>query len=255
MDERLANDLAEFTLALGDDELILGHRNSEWTGHAPILEEDIALTNIALDEIGHAVLWYEVHSKLAGEDPERFPDQLAFFRTATGFRNVRMVELPTGDWAFSILRQYLFDVAEQVRLSRLVDCQVEDLRAAATKIAREEVYHRRHTRAWVHRLGLGTQESSRRMQNALDALWTYAQEMFVPLPGEGSLVEAGLVPSSGELNAEWSDSVLEVLGNSGLVVPPEPERILRSRDQHSEHLMDLLSEMQHVARAYPGVSW
>lgn len=255
MNEELGAALADYTLALGDDELILGHRNSEWTGHAPILEEDIALTNIALDEIGHAVLWYELHSELVGESPRSYPDQLVFFRPATQFRNARLVELPTGDWAFSILRQYLFDMSEYVRLTDLVECPEESLQGVARKISREEVYHRRHTRAWVRRLGLGTDESQRRMQSALDEMWDYALELFVPLPGEEQLVQAGLVAKSADLRSEWERQVIPSLEDSGLAVPSESGRTLRGRDQHSEHLMDLLSEMQHVARAHPEVEW
>lgn len=255
MNEDLKAALAEYTLALGDDELILGHRNSEWTGHAPILEEDIALTNIALDEIGHAVLWYELHSELVGEDPRSYPDRLVFFRPATEFRNARLVELPTGDWAFSILRQYLIDISEYVRLTDLVERPDESLQGVSRKISREEVYHRRHTRAWVGRLGLGTDESQSRMQNALDEMWDYALELFVPLPGEELLVEAGLVPASKDVRAEWERQVVPSLEDSGLTVPSEPGRTLRGREQHGEHLMELLSEMQHVARAFPEVDW
>ncbi|MCS6911212.1 MAG: phenylacetate-CoA oxygenase subunit PaaC, partial [Anaerolineales bacterium] len=143
--------LAEKLLALADDELILAHRNSEWTGHAPILEEDIALANIAQDELGHAMLYYELHCALAGGTPDR----LAFFREAADFRNVQLVELPKGDWAFTMLRQYLFDAYELALLAQLTHSAHRPLAEVAAKVRNEELYHYKHTGAWVRRLGLG----------------------------------------------------------------------------------------------------
>lgn len=247
--------LADYTLALGDDELILGHRNSEWTGHGPILEEDIALTNIALDEMGHAVLWYQLHSELIGEEPDLYPDRLAFFRAAPEYRNARLVELPHGDWAFTILRQFLFDIGELHRLDGLMKSTYQPLAETATKISREEIYHRRHSQAWVHRLGRGTEESHRRMQTALDEMWDYALELFLPLTGEDRLVGAGIVPSSEDVRAAWADQVVNTLRAADLTPPQETGRTLRDRTNHTENLMELLSEMQHVARAYPEVKW
>ena len=147
--------LAHKLLAMADDELVVGHRNSEWTGHAPILEEDIAFTNIALDEIGHAKIWYQLLADLVGENPETYPDKLVFHREATEYRNIQMVELPIGDWAFTIVRQYLLDAAEFVRLGELVQSQYQPMAEAAAKIRKEEIYHYRHTHAWLQRLGLG----------------------------------------------------------------------------------------------------
>lgn len=255
MNDEQRSALADYTLALGDDELILGHRNSEWTGHAPILEEDIALTNIALDEMGHSVLWYRLHTELISEDPAVYPDRLAFFRSAQEFRNSRLVELPKGDWAFTILRQYLFDIAEQQRLSGLMQSSYQPLVETATKISREEVYHRRHTAAWVRRLGRGTEESAGRMQAALDEMWGYALELSLPLPGEAALVEAGLVPPSRDVREAWTDRVVRSLREAGMRVPEQPGRTLRDRSHHTENLMALLSDMQHTARAYPEVEW
>ncbi|MGH7428237.1 MAG: 1,2-phenylacetyl-CoA epoxidase subunit PaaC, partial [Candidatus Methylomirabilaceae bacterium] len=162
--------VAARVLALADDELILAHRDSEWTGHAPILEEDIGLANIAQDELGHAGLWYGIYRSLVGHDPDR----MVFFREAGDWRCVQLVELPKGDWAFTMLRQYLFDAYEHVLLTQLAQSRHEGVAAAAAKIRQEELYHSRHTSAWVRRLGLGTAESHRRTQDALDALWPYA---------------------------------------------------------------------------------
>src|SRR5215471_16608308 len=140
--------LPTYLLALADDELLLGHRDSEWTGHAPILEEDIAFANLAQDEIGHAALWYGLLRNLDGSDPDR----LIFFREPGAFRNAQLVELPKGDWAFSMLRQYLFDAAESVRLPLLAVSTHRPLAEAAAKIRPEELYHLRHTQAWIQRL-------------------------------------------------------------------------------------------------------
>lgn len=246
--------LAEYLLGLADDELILAHRNSEWTGHAPIVEEDIAFTNIALDEMGHAQLWYQLHAKLAGEDPGTYPDQLVFFREAPFFHNVQFVELPKGDWANSMVRQYLFDVSERVRLPALGASASEQVAQVAAKIASEEPYHLRHTEAWIRRLGLGTDESHGRTQRALDRLWGYALQLFVPMDGEETLVAAGLIPASSELRSQWLEWVTPVLEAAHLEVPAAQVEA-ESRRDHSEHLVGLLDELQRVARAYPGVEW
>jgi ring-1,2-phenylacetyl-CoA epoxidase subunit PaaC len=146
-------------LALADDEFILGHRDSEWCGHAPILEEDIAFANIAQDELGHAILWYEALQNITGQDP----NQLAFFRGLLEWRNTQFVELPKGDWAFTMLRQYLFDAYEITLLDQLSNSPYAPIAEIATKALPEERYHYRHTSQWVTRLGLGTQESNQRM--------------------------------------------------------------------------------------------
>ncbi len=246
--------LAEYLLALGDDELLLGHRVSEWCGHAPILEEDIAFANIALDEIGHARLWYQLVAELRGEDPERYPDQLAFFRTANEFRALPLLQLPNGDWAFSLLRQYLFDAFEAQRLEGLARSEYAALAEAAAKIRTEELYHLRHSRAWIPRLGLGTEESHRRLQDALDALWPYAQGLGVPLDSEDELVEAGLVPATGELFTAWRAEVGKFLEEADLKLP-DADPGHGDRRQHTEHLAELLDDMQEVARFDAEAQW
>ncbi len=243
--------LAACVLALADDELILAHRNSEWSGHAPILEEDIAFSNIALDEMGHANLWYQRVEDLTGQPP----DQLAFFRDAAAYRCAQFVELPKGDWAFSMLRQYLFDTAESVRLPALAASTWAPLAETAAKIRTEEIYHLRHTRAWVKRLGLGTEESHRRLQAALDALWPYALQLFISLPGEPALVAEGLLPDSTKLQPAWEDLTHTDLRAAGLTVPSTPP-LATDRATHSEYLPALLEEMQAVARLEaPGTEW
>lgn len=244
--------LAERLLAMADDELILAHRNSEWAGHAPILEEDIAFSNIALDEMGHAAIWYGLRQELTGDDPDR----LVFFRHAGEYRNVQMVELPKGDWAFSMLRQYLFDAAEKVALSHLRASSHQPLAGAAAKIQIEEIYHLRHTGLWLKRLGLGTEDSHGRLQAALDTLWPYARQLFVPLPGDAALVRAGIIPDAALLWREWEDMVRPFLIECDLAIPEDalPRRDI-SRTEHTESLMALLAEMQAVARTDPTAEW
>jgi ring-1,2-phenylacetyl-CoA epoxidase subunit PaaC len=255
MDAELKQALINKLLAMADDEIILAHRNSEWTGHAPILEEDIAFSNIAQDEIGHAVIWYTMLSELVGEAPETYPDQLVFFRDAPGYRNVQLVELPKGDWAFTIVRQYLFDAAEILRLEELRRSRYQPLAEAAAKIRKEEFYHYRHTHAWLQRLGLGTAESHQRMQNALNEIWPYTAQLFEPLSDEPLLVEAGFVPDPAKIHSAWSNLVIPNLEEADLTVPVDAAPITAPRSQHTNHLTDLLTEMQEVARQVPDATW
>jgi ring-1,2-phenylacetyl-CoA epoxidase subunit PaaC len=243
--------LAAQLLAMGDDELILAHRNSEWTGHAPILEEDIAFTNIALDELGHARLWYELYSALTGASA----DDLIFFREAGDYRNLRLVELPRGDWAFTMLRQYLFDAFEVVRAEQLQHSAYQPLAEAAAKVLQEERYHYRHTETWIRRLGLGTAESYLRTQTALDRLWPYAAQLFQVAAPERERLPAAVYPESGQLRAHWEELVLPFLADAGLQAPPLSRVVREGRDVHTEHLAPLLEELQEVARQDPGAAW
>ncbi len=251
MDERLQRALVDKLLAMADDELILAHRNSEWTGHAPILEEDIAFANIAQDEMGHAGIWLDLRCQLTGENP----DELVFFREAQEFRNVQLVELPRGDWAFTMLRQFLFDALEGIRLARLTTSAYRPFAEAAAKIIPEEVYHLRHTRNWVKRLGLGTSESNQRMRRALEQLLPYCGQLFLPLAGEALLVEAGMVPEPAELQLEWTANVLPFLAEVGIPVAGDLNALLPARSQHTHYLAELLADMQQVARADPQAEW
>ena len=252
IDPTLAAPLVERLLAQADDELILAHRHSEWAGHAPILEEDIAFANLALDEMGHAALWYGLREALTGESADR----LIFFRDAGAYRNVQLVELPRGDWAFSMLRQYLFDAAESITLPHLAASSYRPLAEAAAKIATEERYHLRHTSLWLRRLGLGTAESHARLQAALDVLWPYARQLFVPLPGDATLVAAQVIPNAAALRREWEGLTRPFLVECGLAIPDDalPRRDI-PRTEHTEHLVSLLGEMQSVARLDPAAEW
>jgi ring-1,2-phenylacetyl-CoA epoxidase subunit PaaC len=254
MEAEILSALEAYLLAMADDELILGHRNSEWTGHAPILEEDIAFTNLALDELGHAQLWYGLLADLKGED-ETYPDRLAFHREAPAFRNVQLVELPNGDWARSMLRQYLFDAYEAVHLDQLRASEHKPLAAAAAKALNEERYHLRHTSAWVRRLGLGTEESHGRMQVAIDLLWGYMLQCFQPTAGRTLLESAGLAPAVADVRAAWEQEVEPLLAEAELAIPDQNKQSPDSRGAHSEHLVSILTDMQFVARSYPGAAW
>jgi ring-1,2-phenylacetyl-CoA epoxidase subunit PaaC len=245
--------LTDYLIALADDELILGHRDSEWTGHAPILEEDIAFANIALDEIGHARLWYELAADELGADRSRFPDQQVYFRPSPDWRCLLLVELPKGDWAFSMLRQYLFDSFEKYRLEGLVASNHKPLADIAARIRNEELYHQRHTQAWVPRLGQGTEESHGRMQAALDELWPYAQALGAPLPGELELKQ--MVPNSANLFQKWTSEVSQFLTKANLEVPKSRRQINVDRAVHSEYFLALIADLQEVAQADPEAQW
>lgn len=245
--------LANYLIALADDELILGHRDSEWTGHAPILEEDIAFANIALDEIGHARLWYELAADELGADRSRFPDQQVYFRSAPDWRCLQLVELPKDDWAFSMLRQYLFDSFEKFRLEGLVTSPSKPLADVAVRIRNEEIYHLRHTQAWVLRLGQGTDESHQRMQAALNELWPYAQGLGAPMPGELELI--GMLPKSNELFEKREAEVTKFLRSSGLEIPIPATRVDVDRAVHSEYFPALIADLQEVAQVDPEAQW
>jgi ring-1,2-phenylacetyl-CoA epoxidase subunit PaaC len=245
MEPHLRNALRGQLLAWGDDEFILGHRDSEWCGHAPILEEDIAFANIALDELGHARTWYILLAQLLEEDASLYPDYLVYHRPAIEFRNVQMVEVPNGDWAFSMLRQFLFDQMEVMRLDRLRNSLYPALAEAASKLIKEEIYHLRHTRAWVQRLSGGTEESHRRMQHALATLWPAALQLFVPIAEEDQLVEVGIVPPSHALKTAWLEETKIFIKSCSMAIPGshtnEPDR-----HEHTASFNTLITELQSV---------
>ncbi len=236
-------------LTVADDELILGHRDAEWTGHAPILEEDIAFSNIAQDELGHALVWYTIlHEQFDQPDPDR----LAFWRDAPDFRNATLVELPKGDWAFTVVRQYLFDAYEQVRDAALAQCGYQPIVDAAQAIKREEVYHLMHSQGWVQRLGDATEESHRRMQAALDAAWPHALGLF-----EHIAQDEAWAAQLDEMRSSWHRAVTPVLTQASLVISKDARPIEGGRiGHHTPHLSDLLVEMQKVARLEsPAALW
>ena len=197
----------------------------------------------------------ELAAKELGEDPVTFPDKQSFFRLSSDFRNLPLAELPNGDWAFSMLRQYIFDSFEIARLEELKKSSHSGLAELAAKIYTEELYHLRHTQAWVTRLAQGTKESRRRSQAALDTLWYYAQQFATPLPGESELRSDKVVPDSAELFARWNDQQSTFLAEIGLLPPNETTTLEVDRHIHTQHLSDLLEDMQQVARIEPEGRW
>ncbi len=246
--------LFEYLLRLGDSSLILGQRLSEWCGHGPELEEDIALINVALDLIGQArsLLTYAGEVEGRGRDE----DQLAFLRDGTDYRNLLLVEQPNQDFAYTIARQFLFDAFHLELQRALMDSRDERLAAIAGKSVKEVTYHLRHSSEWLVRLGDGTPFSHDKMQTALDDLWMYSGEMFEMDALETALAEAGVVPDRGALRPAWEARVSAVIEEATLQRPDDgwmQSGGLRGR--HSEHLGHILAEMQHLQRAHPGAEW
>ena len=251
--------LRSLLLAMADDELVLGHRDSEWTGHAPILEEDIAFSNIAQDEIGHSLVWYTLLQQLNGKTP----DEMGFHRTWDRFTCCRFVAYPKGDFGYTVLRQYLFDEAEHVRLSALTESAYSPLRDASAKILREEAYHLMHTKGLVERLGDATEESHSRMQLSADAAFPQALGMFEEIDGEKDL--AGIIPPCSVLSARWLDRVVPVLISASLHVPVQhnngsitplcmPDSGGR-KGNHTADLKQIVDDLQSVYRIAPGGKW
>jgi ring-1,2-phenylacetyl-CoA epoxidase subunit PaaC len=246
--------LYNYLLHLGDNALILGHRNSEWCGHGPVLEQDIALTNIALDLIGQARLFYQYAAECSGDGTTE--DTIAYLRDAYDFRNCLLVEQPNGDWACTIVRQFLFS-AYQYELYRVLRHSKDSrLAAIATKALKEVTYHLRWSGEWVVRLGDGTQESHSRMLNAISELWMFTGELFRPAPYEKDLSGEGISVSPGQLEAPWTERLNAVFTQAGLEVPVLPAFQSGGKTGiHSEHLGYLLAELQFLQRAYPGSTW
>lgn len=239
---------------IGDDRLVLGHRTSEWCGHGPILEEDIALSNIALDLIGQAnhVLTYAGATEGAGRDQ----DALAYFRDAADYRNALLCELPNGDFGVTIVRHFLYGVFSVLQWDALAKSTDETLAGIAAKSVKEARYHVRHAGEWVIRLGDGTAESHRRAQDAVDALWAYTGELFVQPADESALVAAGITADVSLLHAAWQSQVASVLQRATLTMPASGWMQGGGRTGlHTEHLGHLLAEMQIVARSHPGAKW
>jgi len=247
-------DLFEYLLRLGDDRLVLGHRLSEWCGHAPILEEDIALANIALDLIGQSSLYLHLAGEVEGK--ERTEDSLAYFREAVEFRNLLIVELPKGDFAFTILRQFLFDAFSFHLLQQLEKSAHVELGGIAAKGYKEVRYHLRHSSEWVQRLGDGTDESHTRAQQALDELWRFTGEMFEKDEVDERLIAEGVAADVKPIEPKWQAMVSDVLSRATLKIPENVAMMTGGRrGRHTESLGHMLSEMQIVTRSHPGAEW
>jgi ring-1,2-phenylacetyl-CoA epoxidase subunit PaaC len=254
LDDATRQALAEYCVRLGDDRLVLGHRTSEWCGHAPILEEDIALANIALDLVGQAALLLKLAGELEGKG--RSEDALAYLRDPTQYRNLLICELPKGDFAFTIVRHFFVGVAAFLQLEGLAKSSHPDLAGIAAKALKETRYHVRHAGEWVIRLGDGTAESHRRAQAAVDELWRYTGEAFLADDVDAALVGAGLVPDAAPLQAAWRAQVDDVLRRATLAIPKDGWMQRGGRQgRHTEHLGHMLAEMQVLPRSFPGAQW
>jgi ring-1,2-phenylacetyl-CoA epoxidase subunit PaaC len=243
--------LKDLLFRLADDELVIGHRNTEWTGRGPILEADIAFSSMAQDELGHAQVYYSLLRDLGEADPDR----LAFLRDPGDFRCAQLVELPRGDWAFSVVRQFLYDAAESVRLAALAQSSYTPLAQAARKFAGEEKYHWLHGKTWVSHLGRATPESRARLQAALDQAFPYALGLFETTEVDDAIVAGGLQTPEAALKESWLALITPILHDAGLALPQAEPIEGGRRGQHTEHLAALLNAMQLVFRLDPEATW
>jgi len=244
----------EFLLRLGDTTLILGHRDSEWCGHSPALEEDIALANVALDLIGQTQLWLGLAAEVEGKG--RTADDLAYLRDAWDFRNLLLVERPNGDFGNTLMRHFLFDVYHLELLKALVKSADPRVAEIAAKAVKEVAYHVERTSDLIVRLGDGTDESHRRMQAALDDLWPYVGEMFISDEKDDAVAAVGVAPKPESLRPAWDETVRHVMAEATLTLPEDKFAHKGGRrGVHTEHLGFVLAEMQFLQRAYPGASW
>jgi ring-1,2-phenylacetyl-CoA epoxidase subunit PaaC len=244
----------DYVLRIGDSALILGQRLSEWCGHGPVIEEDIALTNTALDLIGQARLLLTHAAALEGKG--RDEDALAFLRAEHAYRNLTICELPNGDFGRTVLRNLLFAAWQMQLWPALAESSDAQLAAIAGKSVKESRYHLQHAADWTVRLGDGTEASHARMQRALDDLWPYTAEFFAATATDERAQAAGIGPTLSSLAAAWEQAVLPVLERATLKVPARTPFLSYGKEgRHSEHMGHLLAEMQYLQRAYPGAKW
>ena len=261
------------SLHLADDALILGHRNSEWTGHGPNLEQDIAISNIALDQIGQARNFYQYAAELYNTNKDAYTnfisspafhqvsgpideDDLAYLRDAMEFRNHLLVELNKGDWAVTITRQFFMSLYQQLLYSDLQYSSDERLAAIAEKSLKEVNYHVRWSGEWVIRLGDGTEESHRRIETAIDQLWPYVGELFIPADFQVEAATSGLLKNPEYYREPWLEKTGAAFEQAGLMLPA-PNWYQKGGKQgiHTEHLGYLLAEMQYLQRSHTGAQW
>jgi ring-1,2-phenylacetyl-CoA epoxidase subunit PaaC len=246
--------IKELLYKMADDLLIIGHRNSEWTGLGPILEEDIAFSSMAQDKIGQSQALFQLLHELG----EQEPDTVAFTRNANQFHNSQFVELPNGDYDFSTMRHFLYDVADQLRFETLATSSYEPLAKVARKIKGEIKYHVFHGNTWITKLGASTEESHARMQTALNEAWNYALGMFEPGAHEAQLIADGVFIGEEALKARWLEQVKVILDKATLTIPSESTwaPVYGGRKGvHTEHLAPLVDEMSEVFRIDPSAEW
>ena len=246
--------LVLYTLRRADDALILGHRLSEWCGHAPMLEEDMALANIGLDLLGQARELYCYAARLEGRGNDE--DTYAYLRDVRQYRNLLLLEQPNGDFARTMARQFLYSAFADLYWRAMMQSRDPTLAAIAAKSEKESAYHLRHSSEWMLRLGDGTGESHRRAQTAIDDLWAYTGEMFDIDDSERGLIDAGTVIDPAKLQDGWCATVSSVLNEATLALPESKWMQQGGREgRHSEHLGHLLSELQSMPRTFPGATW
>jgi ring-1,2-phenylacetyl-CoA epoxidase subunit PaaC len=246
--------LKELLYKIADDQLIIGHRNSEWTGLGPLLEEDIAFSSMAQDKIGQSQALYNILHRL-GEQP---PDTIAFMRSAEQFHNCVLVELPNGEYDFSLIRHFLYDTALALRFEMLVTSSFQPLAELAGKIRGELKYHTLHANTWIKQLGTATPESISRLQKSLESALPYALGIFEPSPYEDELIHSGIFEGEKKLQRAWIQKVESVIHQTQLVLPvwDTIKPIMGGRiGTHSEHLQPLLDEMSEVFKIDPGAEW
>jgi len=243
-----------FVLRLADDALILGQRLSEWCGHGPVLEEDIALSNTSLDYIGQATNLFKYAAELAADG--RDEDALAFLRQESEYKNLLMLELPNGDYAFTIARQYLYSSFTLLYLTELANSSDSLLKGYAEKSIKEVRYHVQHASDWVLRMGDGTEESHNRIQTAIQQIWSYSGEFFEMDEVDQKAVDEGYGVDKASLRDAWQKAVTATLTEATLQVPESGWNQSGGRSgRHTEHMGFLLAEMQYLQRAYPGARW
>ena len=246
--------LVLYALRRADDALILGHRLSEWCGHAPMLEEDMALSNIALDLIGQARELYSYAAKVEGKGNDE--DKFAYLRDVRQYRNLLLTEQPNGDFARTMVRQFFYSAFADLYWRAMMGSSDATLAAVAAKSEKESAYHLRHSSEWIVRLGDGTDESHARAQDAIDELWAFTGEMFSVDDSERGLIDAGIAVDPATLKASWLKTITAVVNEATLALPKSDWMQQGGRHgRHSEHLGHLLSELQSMQRTFPGAAW
>lgn len=246
--------LLNYTLHLADNALILGHRNSEWCGHGPVLEQDIAITNISLDLIGQARNFYQYAALI--KDDGSTEDTFAYTRDVRQFLNCLLVEQPNGDWAKTILRQFFFSNYQFFLYEQLQKSSDTQLAAIAAKAIKEVTYHLRWSSEWVIRLGDGTEESNRRINEAIDESWNYTGEMFLPASYESEFIAADKTIDPALIKNLWQERTAAVFNEAGLTVPASGYMHTGGKEgKHSEYMGFILAELQFMQRAYPDANW
>lgn len=252
--EKHVEGLKELLYKIADDQLIIGHRNSEWTGLGPILEEDIAFSSMAQDKIGHSLAICELLTQLG----EAEPDTIAFTRNDNQFHNCQLVELPIGEYDFSLVRQFFFDHAEAIRFEMLANTVFEPLAMVARKIKGEIKYHTMHADIWLKQLAHGNEESKARIQSALNEAFPFALGIFEPGDFEAELIESGIFAGEKALQDLWLEKITSVVTAAGLRLPDAASvtPVYGGRKgYHTEHLQPLLEEMSEVFRTDPAAEW